>query len=222
MNTQEWGSVFRRPVLVALAAITAARADALASMRMKHIDVEVGCVIQDARQVRTKFSKSFPTFFVPIEGSARSIVENWVHYLQRERLWGPDDPLFPATLIALNSDGQFAPAGLDRKCWRGSAAVRRIFRDAFDLAGLPYSNPHAFRDMLVRFGEQTCRTPEDFKGFSQNLGHDKVLTTFTSYGEVPKERQAEIIRSLRPRRIGASDSVFKAEIAAVLARHADA
>jgi addiction module HigA family antidote len=93
--------------------------------------------------------------------------------------------------------GQFASAGLDRKCWRGSAAVRKIFRDAFESAGLPNSNPHAFRNMLARFGEQTCRTPEDFKAFSQNIGHDKVLTTFTSYGEVPTERQADIVRRRR-------------------------
>jgi hypothetical protein len=29
----------------------------------------------------------------------RQIVEEWVPFLQRERLWGPDDPLFPATKV---------------------------------------------------------------------------------------------------------------------------
>jgi hypothetical protein len=139
---------------------------------------------------------------------------------QRERLWGPDDPLFPATRVDLDSERQFASAGLDRKCWRGSAAVRRIFRDAFASAGPPYSNPHAFRDMLAGFGEQTCRTPEDFKAFSQNIGHDKVLTTFTSYGEVPTERQAEIVRSLEARRAdAANESKLMVELAAVVSRH---
>jgi integrase len=55
----------RNRALVALAALTAPRADALASMRLRHIDVEAGCISQDARQVRTKYSKTFPTFFVP-------------------------------------------------------------------------------------------------------------------------------------------------------------
>jgi hypothetical protein len=41
-----------------------------------------------------------------------------------------------------------------------------------------------------------CNTPEDFKAWSQNLGHEEVLTTFYSYGEVPVQRQSEIIRSL--------------------------
>ena len=45
-------------------------------------------------------------------------------------------------------------------------------------------------------GERTCRTPEQFKAWSQNLGHEDVLTTFTSYGAVSPHRQAEIILGL--------------------------
>jgi integrase/recombinase XerD len=49
---------------------------------------------------------------------------------------------------------------------------------------------------LAGLGEKLCKNPEEFKAWSQNMGHDGVLTTFTSYGEVPRERQARIIRSL--------------------------
>ena len=212
----------RNRAMFALAALTAARADALASMRMRHIDIEARCVTQDARQVRTKFSKSFPTFFVDIGGDACAIVAEWVHYLQRERLWGPNDPLFPATLVVLDSDTKFAAAGLDRKGWRNSAAVRKIFRDAFKVAGLPYSNPHTFRSTLARFGEQTCRTPEEFKALSQNIGHEDVMTTFRSYGEVPVDRQAAIIRSLRVRNPDVSDRSKLAEDIAEFLGHRSA
>jgi hypothetical protein len=41
-----------------------------------------------------------------------------------------------------------------------------------------------------------CRTLEELKAWSQNLGHEDVMTTLRSYGEVPSSRQAEIIRSL--------------------------
>src|SRR5580704_8178767 len=196
----------RNRALVALAALAAPRANALASMRLRHIDIEAGRLNQDARQVRTKYSKTFPTFFVPIGGNARSIVEDWVNYLQRERLWGLDDPLFPATQVVLNADRHFAAAGIDRKGWRNAAAVRKIFRDAFEAAGLPYSNPHTFRKTLARFGQQICRSPEEYKAFSQNLGHEDVLTTFTSYGAVPLDQQASIIRSLGSRNAEAADS----------------
>jgi hypothetical protein len=36
---------------------------------------------------------------------------------------------------------------------------------------------------------------ESFKA-SQNLGHENCLTTFSSYGQIPPARQAEIIRGL--------------------------
>jgi len=62
--------------------------------------------------------------------------------------------------------------------------------------GLPYFNPHSFRNTLVQIGQEICKTPEQFKAWSQNLGHEKVLTTFLSYGAVACLRQGEIIRGL--------------------------
>jgi len=61
---------------------------------------------------------------------------------------------------------------------------------------LPYFNPHSFRNILVQIGQYVCKSPEQFKAWSQNLGHEKVLTTLTSYGEVACQRQGEIIRGL--------------------------
>jgi integrase len=69
-----------------------------------------------------------------------------------------------------------------------------------------HSNPHTFRKTLARFGQQICRSPEEYKAFSQNLGHEDVLTTFTSYGAVPVDQQASIIRSLCSRNAEAADS----------------
>jgi hypothetical protein len=66
----------------------------------------------------------------------------------------------------------------------------------FGNAGLPYFNPHSFRNTLVRFGQELCRSPEEYKAWSQNLRHEKVLTTFMSYGAVARMRQGEIFRGL--------------------------
>ena len=60
----------------------------------------------------------------------------------------------------------------------------------------PYFNPHSFRNTLVRLGEELCKSPEAFKAWSQNLGHEKVLTTFLNYGSVTCDRQGEILRGL--------------------------
>ncbi len=110
--------------------------------------------------------------------------------------FGPDDPLFPQTRIGLDAEGRFAPIGLERAHWKNADAIRRIFRQAFTAAGLPEFNPHSFRKTLARLGEELCTTPEEFKAWSQSLGHEDVLTKFSSYGSVPVHRQQAIIRSL--------------------------
>lgn len=112
---------------------------------------------------------------------------------------GDGDPLFPATLVGKGENGYFAPLGLDRRQWSNATPIRKIFRKACAAAGLEYFNPHSVRDMLSLLGERICRGPEEFKAWSQNIGHAAVLTTFTSYGQAPDHRQAEIIRSIPQR-----------------------
>lgn len=186
----------RNRALVAFTLLTGARDSAIASMKLKHVDLIANSVNQDAREVKTKFSKSFNTFFFPVGDDIRGIVAGWVAYLREEKLWGNDDPLFPATRIALGVSRQFEVDGLERAHWSTASPIRTIFRDAFVNAGLTYFNPHSFRNTLVQLGQDVCKSPEQFKAWSQNLGHEKVLTTFLSYGEVACQRQGEIIRGL--------------------------
>ena len=186
----------RNRALIAFTMLTGVRDGATASLKMKHVDLAEGKVVQDAREVNTKFSKSFTTWFFPVGAEVRQIVVDWVAFLATDMLFGPDDPLFPATLVKLGNDHQFEAAGLSRFHWSTATPIRMIFKDAFTLAGLPYFNPHTFRRTLAQLGERLCRTPEEFKAWSQNLGHETVLTTFSSYGEVARERQANLIRQL--------------------------
>ena len=186
----------RNRALVAFTLLTGARDSAIASMKLKHVDLIDSCVNQDAREVNTKFSKTFNTFFFPVGEEVRGIVSEWISYLREEKLWGNDDPLFPATRVAVGPSRQFQAAGLKRVHWSTATPIRKIFHDAFTAAGLPYFNPHSFRNTLVQLAEKVCKTPEHFKAWSQNLGHEKVLTTFLSYGEVACQRQGEIIRDL--------------------------
>ena len=188
----------RDRALIAFAILTGARDGAIASFKLRHIDFVQGCIDQDARDVRTKFSKSFVTTFFPVGDDVRKVVEDWVEYLRREKLWGLDDPLFPATKVAVGDEFRFEVVGLERKHWSNAASIRKVFKEGFALAGLPYFNPHSFRRTLALLGGQLCRIPEQYKAWSQNLGHEHVLTTFTSYGNVDGHRQAEIMRSMTP------------------------
>jgi integrase len=189
------------PCASGLTILTGARDRAIASMKLKHVDLVGGSVDQDAREVRTKFGKTFCTYFFPVGEDITQVVAEWIKYLREGKLWGNDDPLFPSTRIALGETRQFEVSGLDKSHWSNTSPIRRIFREAFHSAGLSYFNPHSLRSTLVHLGQNACQTPEQFKAWSQNLGHEKVLTTFMNYGEVECLRQGEIIRGLQTAKV---------------------
>ncbi len=186
----------RNRALLAFTLLTGARDRAIASMKLKHVDLIKGYVLQDAREVATKNSKTFNTVFFPVGAEIRQIVVDWITYLRDKKLWGNDDPLFPSTRMVVGLSRHFEVAGLTREHWKNATPIRIIFRKAFENAGLPYFIPHSFRKTLTQLGQKICETPEVFKSWSQNLGHGDVLTTLTSYGEVSFQRQWEIIRGL--------------------------
>ena len=142
----------RNRALVAFTLLTGARDSAIASIKLKHIDLAAGSVCQDAREVNTKFSKTFTTYFFPVGEDIRNIVEDWATYLRQEKLWGNDDPLFPATNVVVGPAHQFHAAGLKPEHWSTAAPIRAIFREAFAAGGLRYFNPHSVRNTLVSLG----------------------------------------------------------------------
>jgi integrase len=214
------GTVLERRdrALVAFTAITAARVDALRTFRLGHVDLAGGFVDQDARTVATKFAKTFRTYFMPVSDVALAIVGGWVRELRDDQLWGPADPLFPNTAMGLDEGGGFQPLGLARHGWASTGPIRDVFRRAFATAGLPYFNPHSFRDMLVHHAMQLNLSPEEMKAWSQNLGHNDVLTTFTSYGRVPAHRQGDLIRAGRTNSPTINDGELLAALAARLGK----
>jgi integrase len=187
----------RDRALIAFAILSGARDDAIASMKIRHVDLERRTVFHDAREVRTKNRKTHTSTFFPVGNDFEEMVTDWVSFLKTGKQFGPDDPLFPATKIAVGPDGLFGAVGLDRAALSNAGPIRRIFRQAFERTGLPYFHPHSFRRTLAAWGERLCQTPEDFKAWSQNLAHEGVLTTFSAYGAVAPRRQAEIIDGMR-------------------------
>ncbi|MSP37589.1 MAG: site-specific integrase [Deltaproteobacteria bacterium] len=206
----------RNRALIAFTLLTGARDSAIASMKLKHVDLAAGSVYQDAREVHTKFSKTFTTNFFPVGEEIGQIVVDWVSYLRETKLWGNDDPLFPATYVIVGEEHHFKVGGIGRKHWSSATPIRKIFREAFEAAGVRYFNPHSLRNTLVQLGQKVCKTPEHFKAWSQSLGHEGVLTTLISYGQVDSPRQAEIMRDLaKPQQLERSDA---AEIAKAVVR----
>lgn len=211
----------RNRALIAFAILTGARDRAIVSLKLKRVDLERGLVEQDGRDVKTKRGKTFTTWFFPIGDDIRQIVVDWITCLRDEKGFGPDEPVFPKTRVAPGADLQFAARGLDRAHWANADPVRSIFREAFARVGLPYFNPHLFRNTLVQFGYELRLDAEQMKAWSQNLGHEHILTTFCSYGSIPPHRQAEIMQGLAH---GASAGIDRggdalSQIAAILERN---
>ncbi|MGZ3304845.1 MAG: tyrosine-type recombinase/integrase [Asticcacaulis sp.] len=183
----------RDRAVVAFALLTGARDNAIASIRIGHVDLKRRRVFQDARHVRTKFRKTFHSNFFPVGGEAESIVAAYIEHLTTNLLFGPSDPLFPRTRVEQDENRQFRPAGLARSGWSNAGPIRNIFKDAFEAAGLPYFNRHSVRDCLVNLANEVCTSPAEFKAWSQNLGHDHVATTWRNYGAVTPEQQSALI-----------------------------
>jgi integrase/recombinase XerD len=203
----------RNRALIAFTLLTGARDSAIASMKLKHVDLVANSVFQDAREVNTKFSKTFTTYFFPVGDDIQQIVVDWMRYLREELLWGNDDPLFPKTNVITGDDRTFKASGFKKEHWSSASPIRTIFKDAFQLAGLDYFHPHSFRKTLVTLGQKVCQSPEEFKAWSQNIGHEDVLTTLYSYGEVQQNRQGEIFQQLKLPRSSASSNQNADEIA---------
>jgi len=186
----------RDRAVVALIMLTGARDSAVASLRLKHIDLPTRTLFQDARDVKTKRAKTITTVFFPVGDPFETIVAHWVEEQGRDHLFGPDDPLFPATRVGVGQTGLLGPQGLERRSWTTAGPIREIFRRACALAALPHYNPHSLRQTLMRLTYDLDLSPRQLKAWSQNLGHESVLTSLGSYGALSAHEQADVIGTI--------------------------
>lgn len=65
-------------------------------------------------------------------------------------------------------------------------------KDRFEAVGLPYYNPHLFRNSIMKWGLKNLNQYE-FKALSQNIGHEHAMTTYNSYAKLSEDEQMEAI-----------------------------
>lgn len=195
----------RDRALMALFGLTASREGAAISLRLHHVDPDNFCVHFNGREVDTKFGKSFTSWFYPIGDDIAQILIEWVDELRTVHLFSASDPLFPKTRVGRGNGTRFAALGITREPWASASSAVKIFKSAFRAIGLPEFSPHLIRYTIVDLASRYCKTPEDFKSWSQNMGHDGVHTTFSSYGNVEPGRQGEIIRAFGKRNRSGKD-----------------
>ncbi len=202
----------RNRALVAFLFLSGSREGAAITLRLGNVDLANACVHFDARTVDTKFGKNFTTAFYPIGGSCEQLIRDWISELRTQYHFSDSDPLFPKTRVGVGASRHFEALGIDQAPWSNPSSAAKIFKQAFTDAGLPPFSPHRVRDTLAELSKDHCRTPEDYKAWSQNMGHDDVLTTFRSYGSVAPGRQVDLMARFRrrgPLNDGADFDVFE-------------
>ena len=176
--------------------LTGARDGAVASLRLKHVNVDLGHVFQDAREVNTKAAKTIHCQFFPVDATYRDCFAAYVTYLRDVKMFGPEDALFPKAQVGVVEGKGFANLGLSRTGFANASKLNTIIKTAFAAVQMPQYTPHAFRKTLTHLGNELCHGPEAFKAWSMNLGHENVATTINSYLPVTTERQMELIRNM--------------------------
>ncbi|MBV1865992.1 MAG: site-specific integrase [Rhodobacteraceae bacterium] len=185
----------RNKAIFAFFLLTGARVSAVASLRLKHINLVDGYVFQDGREVDTKFSKTFTTWFFPVDPSYLECFTAWVNYLRNDKLFGQEDALFPKPERRLVQE-KFVFDTLSREVYSGTGPINEIQRNAFAMVQLPEYTPHSIRKTLGQELSDLKLPLDAQKAWSQNMGHENFVTTVSAYLHVPERRQGELMRAL--------------------------
>lgn len=185
----------RDKAMFAFLMITGARISAVASLRLKHINLVDGFVFQDGREVRTKGRKDIKTWFFPMHPDYLACLTDWVKYLRNEKLFGPEDALFPKSERRL-VDGKFSFDALSREPYSTGSKVNEVFKTAFSQVQMHPYGAHSVRKTLGQELNDRDLSLATQKAWSQNLGHEKFTTTVNSYLPVTDLQQGALIKAL--------------------------
>lgn len=184
----------RDRAMIAALFLFGVRDGALITLRLKHVDIERKRVFQDAREVKTKFSRTSMVDWFPLGEDLETIVIEWVYEL---RSLGADDdaPLVPKT--------PFKPwlghKTIELDFLTSAKSVRDVLKAATAAAGVPYFRPHALRSTVARLFDDWALSTKEMKALSQNMSHKSVLTTFRYYGDLEDDDKHAVINAIRER-----------------------
>ena len=190
----------RDRALICFALITGMRISAIVTLKIKNFDIKNKLIDQNPGDgVKTKNSKRILTTFFPINwDEPEKYFIKWFKYL-KSRGFGPDDPIFPATMNHfILKKSQYSKKSVGKDFWSGTSGARKIFEKRCKMANLPYFHPHSFRHLVVNILSKARLTEEEKKAISLNLGHSNVATTFGSYGYggMNEEEAVKIVKKI--------------------------
>ena len=108
----------RNRAAVVLCALTGIRGGALISLKLKHFQRRRMLIVQDPKEVNTKFGKRINSMILPVCDEWESIFLDWIDYLEQTELFAPSDPILPSTLMTASLEKGFKAEGLSRTHWK--------------------------------------------------------------------------------------------------------
>ncbi|WP_128253377.1 tyrosine-type recombinase/integrase [Falsirhodobacter deserti] len=179
----------RARAIFATAYISGLRANALITLRLRHVDIEKRLVFHDGTELRAKNGKSFVVNWFPRTETFQAVLLDWLEEVTRRSLRS-EDALFPELRdlekASVSERAPFAPM-------KSANAVTEAFSLACRDCKEVYS-PHSVGHTLAQLGDRICRTSEERKAWSLNLGHNSEEVTWTYYGKVTDMRRGEIFK----------------------------
>ncbi len=139
------------------------RDGAIASFRLKNVDLDARTVFHDGRDVKTKARKTFKLVFFPVGPEPKEIFASYVRMRKKTSL-PPGRPAVSLNGLRQGRRRVSTPRG-SWTCGATAEPIRRIFRDAFTAVGLPAFNPHSFR------ARRWCGLASRFAGRPKNGRH---------------------------------------------------
>ncbi|MCP4316592.1 MAG: hypothetical protein GY789_11405 [Hyphomicrobiales bacterium] len=170
------------------------RSNATASLRLGNIDIENKKVRQDPTRMRIKNGKYQTNSWFPLLEPYDQIMVDWIGELlklgcsEEDALFPPDEFLRSPRRLSKQNREPIEP-------WKTDSAINRAFKKACDFADLPYFNPHSARHFLKSIRDDFCRTAEERKAWSHNLGHEKEQTSELHYAKMTDQRRDIIFES---------------------------
>ncbi len=185
----------RDRALIAFLLCSGMRDLAVATLPLGCFERDSQIVHQDpAMGVRTKFSKTIHTKLLSFDDKLIRAILSWHEYLTCDRKFNPSTPFFPRTKsFCLEGDSIPGSMGIEPVFWKTASPIRKILKERSTNAGLPYFKPHTFRHALAQLIQRLPLTPEQMKAVSQNMGHENIGTTLSSYGKLSTHQALEVV-----------------------------
>lgn len=202
----------RDRALIAFTLLSGMRDDAIVSLSMGSFDPNKLTVSQDpSKGVRTKFSKHIDTTLFKFDETLLEYFLDWYKYLKEIKGYKGNDPIFPKSKLEQISKNNrtFSATTVEPKTWKSASAMRKIFKERAINAGVQYYSPHKFRHLAVRLSTDHCKSAEQLKAVSQNLGHEHVGTTLLTYGRIHVPQVRNIISDMDFRKTDDVENIDK-------------